>query len=103
MQGLHMRDMLGYDDDGADEYGVNDIDITRMDGETHQHQQWLSTGGSQYLHAVITEFHDIFSHSVKVNAMDVPPVDRTQWETNLNHAVSSYIYWETWRIEYLGG
>ena len=30
MQGLHMRDMLGYDDDGADEDGVNDIDITRM-------------------------------------------------------------------------
>ena len=30
MQGLHMRDMLWYDDDGADEDGVNDIDITRM-------------------------------------------------------------------------
>ena len=30
MQGLHMRDMLGYDDDGADEDGVNDIDITRI-------------------------------------------------------------------------
>ena len=30
MFGLHMRDMLGYDDDGADEDGVNDIDITRM-------------------------------------------------------------------------
>jgi len=31
MQGLHMRDMLWYDDDGAVEDGVNDIDITRMD------------------------------------------------------------------------
>ena len=31
MQGMHMRDMLRYDDDGADEDGVNDIDITRMD------------------------------------------------------------------------
>ena len=30
MQGLHMHDMLGYEDDGADEDGVNDIDITRM-------------------------------------------------------------------------
>ena len=29
MQGLHMRDMLRYDDDGADEDGVNVIDITR--------------------------------------------------------------------------
>ena len=27
MQGLHMLEMLGYDDDGADEVGVNDIDI----------------------------------------------------------------------------
>ena len=30
MQGLHMRDMLGYDDDDVDEDGVNGIDITRM-------------------------------------------------------------------------
>ena len=34
-QGLHMRDicwhMLWYDDDGAVEDGVNDIDISRMD------------------------------------------------------------------------
>ena len=30
MKGLHMRDMLGYDDDGADEDGVDDNDITRM-------------------------------------------------------------------------
>ena len=27
MQGLNMRDMLGYEDDGTDEEGVNDIDI----------------------------------------------------------------------------
>ena len=31
MQGMNMRDMLGYDDASADEDGVNDIDITRMD------------------------------------------------------------------------
>jgi hypothetical protein len=32
MQGLNMRDMLEYDDDGSDEDGVDDIDIdiTRM-------------------------------------------------------------------------
>ena len=30
MHGLYMRDVLGYDDDGADEDDVNDIDITRM-------------------------------------------------------------------------
>ena len=31
MQGLHIRDMLGYDDYGVDEDGVDNIDITRMD------------------------------------------------------------------------
>ena len=30
LQGLHMRDILGYDDDGADEDGVDDIDITHI-------------------------------------------------------------------------
>jgi len=30
MLGLHMRDMLRYDDDGAVEDGVNDIIVTRM-------------------------------------------------------------------------
>ena len=60
-----MRDMLGYDDDGVDEDGVNDIDITRM-----VHLQ-------QALHTVIREFSDIFRYSVKGKAMDVPPMEFT--------------------------
>jgi len=30
MHGLHMSEMLGYDDDGAEDEGVNDIDTTLM-------------------------------------------------------------------------
>ena len=33
LQGLHMSDILGYDDDGADEAGPNDIEISRMDAD----------------------------------------------------------------------
>ena len=88
-----MRDMLGYDDDG-----VNDIDITRMDPTITNNNYQL--GGSQHLqkalHALIAEFRDIFSCSVKGKAMDVPPmeftVDRAKWETNLNRAILTYIY-----------
>ena len=40
------------------------------------------------LNALIAEFRDIFSYSVKGKAMDVPPmeftVDRAEWENNLN-------------------
>ena len=47
MQGLHMRDMLGYDDDGADEDGVNDKDISRMDPNHGNNDYQL--GGSPHL------------------------------------------------------
>ena len=30
MHGLHMSELLGYDDDGAEDEGVNDIDTTLM-------------------------------------------------------------------------
>ena len=66
MQGLHMRDMLGYDDDGADEDGGNDIDITRMVHNDLNNDYQL--GGSVLLQtalrALIAEFSDIFSYSV---------------------------------------
>ena len=42
-----MSDMLGYDDDGADEEGVNDIDITRMDQTNLNNDYQL--GGLQHL------------------------------------------------------
>ena len=74
-----MRDMLGYDDDGADEDGVNDIDISRMDPNHGNNDYQL--GGSphlqQALHALIAEYSDIFNYSVKGKAMDVPPMEIT--------------------------
>ena len=30
MHGMHMSEMLGYDDDGADDEGINDIDTSLM-------------------------------------------------------------------------
>ena len=48
MQGLHMLEMLGYDDDGADEVGVNDIDI-------HQNSPNLVTTVTACLHALIAD------------------------------------------------
>jgi len=97
MLGLHMRDMLGYDDDGAVEDGVNDIVVTRMAPNSTNNDYQL--GGSKHLHkalhALIAEFHDIISYSVKGTARDVPPmdftVDRAQWATNLNRAPSRHI------------
>ena len=90
---LHMRDMLGYDDDGADEDGVNDIDITRMVQHNLNHDGTVQL--QQALNSMIAEFSDIFSYSVKGKAMDVPPmeftIDRSLWETNLNWAPSRHI------------
>ena len=51
MQGLHMRAMLGYDDDGADEEGVNDIDITLMVQHNLNHDYQL--GGSVQLQSAL--------------------------------------------------
>ena len=92
-----MRDMLRYDEDGADENGVNDIDISRMDPNHGNNDYQL--GGSphlqQALYALIAEYSDTFSYSVKGKALYVPPmefsVDCAQWETNLNWAPSRHI------------
>ena len=74
-----MRDMLGYDYDGADEDGVNDIDITRMVHNDLNNDYQLGGSASLHnaLHALIAEFSDIFSYSVKGKAMDVPPMEFT--------------------------
>ena len=89
MQGMHMRDMLGYDDDGADVEGINDITRIAPNSTNNDYQLGGSKHLQKALHALIAEFHDIFSYSVKDKAMDVPPiefnVDRvSQWETKLN-------------------
>ena len=70
-----MRDMLGNDDDGADEDGVNDIDITRMvhNDLNNDYQLGVSEQLKNALRALISEFSDIFSYSVKGKATDVSP------------------------------
>jgi hypothetical protein len=88
LQGLHMSQILGIDDDGADEDGPNDIDISRMNGSARNDDYTI--GGSpalqDNLHALIKEFDDIFSYSVKGRSMDVPPmeidVDKKLWEAS---------------------
>ena len=81
-----MSQILGIDDDGADEDGPNDIDISRMNGSARNDDYTI--GGSpalqDNLHALIREYDDISSYSVKGRSMDVPPmefdVDKKLWE-----------------------
>jgi len=72
MKGLHMRDMLGADDDGADDKGVNDIDITRMDQNSPNNDYKLR------------------GKAMDVTQMDFT-VDRSLWETNFSRAPSRHI------------
>ena len=76
LQGLHMSQILGIDDDGAEE-GPNDIDISRMNGSARNDDYTI--GGSpalqEDLHALIKEYDDIFSYSVKGRSMHVPPME----------------------------
>jgi hypothetical protein len=97
IQGLHISEMLGYDDDGADDQGVNDIDISLMTPEATYDDFHL--GGSpelqSKLRSLIAEFPDIFSYSVKGKAMNVPPmefkIDKERWEIPANHFPSRHI------------
>jgi len=81
-----MRKILGIDDDGADEEGLNDIDISRMNGTARNDDYTI--GGSpalqKHLHALIKEYDDIVSCSVRGKSMEVPPmefdVDKKLWE-----------------------
>ena len=47
LQGLHMSQILGIDDDGADEEGPNDLDISRMNGTARNDDYTI--GGSTHL------------------------------------------------------
>ena len=83
-----MSEMLGYDDDGAEDEGVNDIDTTLMAPNVPNKDYTL--GGTpalqSKLHTLIQQYSDIFSYSVKGKAMDVPPmeftIDHAKWEIN---------------------
>jgi hypothetical protein len=92
-----MSEMLGYDDDGAEDEGLNDIDTTLMAPNVPNKDYTL--GGTPALqakqHTLIQEYSDIFSYSVKGKAMDVPPmeftIDHSKWETNQNRAPSRHV------------
>ena len=62
-----MSQIQGIDEDGAEEEGSNDIDISRMNGTARNDDYTI--GGSlalqEKLHARIKEYGDIFSHSLK--------------------------------------
>ena len=84
-------------DDGADEDGPNDIDVSRMNGSARNDDYTI--GGSpalqENLHALRKEYDDIFSYSVKGSSMDVPSiefdVDRMLWETCAHRLASRQI------------
>ena len=67
LQGLHISELLGFEDDGVDEEGPKDIDapLRAIQGDTKDY----TMGGSEKLQAalgaLIEEYNDIFSYSVK--------------------------------------
>jgi hypothetical protein len=71
---LHISELLGFEDDGADEEGPNDIDapLRAIQRDTKDY----TMGGSEKLQAalgaLIEEYNDIFSNSFKGRSMDVP-------------------------------
>jgi hypothetical protein len=91
LQGLHMSEILGFEDDGADEEGPNDIDIQLM-GNTANEEYTM--GGSDYLQSqlrgLIEDYRDIFSYSVKGRSMEFA-VNAAGWETNTNRAASRQV------------
>ena len=103
LQGLHISELLGFEDDGADEEGPNDIDapLRAIQGDTKDY----TMGGSEKLQAalgvLIEEYNDIFSYSVKGRSMEVPPMefflDMDIWEANPSRAASRQISTEKQR------
>ena len=98
LQELHLSEILElFDDDGADEDGQNDINISRIN--TSSDNYGYTMGGSEKLQASLTdlrtEYEDIFSYSVKRRSMDVLPmefkVDKKSWESSGNRMVSRQI------------
>ena len=67
LQGLYISELLGLDEDSADEERRNDNDISLMEGSATNRDYTL--GGSESLQSnlgdLIEEYSDIFSNSVK--------------------------------------
>jgi len=77
LQGLHISELLGFEDNGADEEGPNDIDapLRVIQGDTKDYTMGGSEKLQETLGALIEEYNDIFSFSVKGCSMDVPPME----------------------------
>ena len=96
LQGLHMSKLLGFKDDGANEEGPNNIDISLMGNRFNED---YNMGGSEYLQSqlcsLIEDYRAIFSYSIKGLTMDVPPMEFTanvaRWETNTNRVASRQV------------
>ena len=91
-----MSEILEFDDDGADEDGQKDIDISRTNASSDNNDYTME--GSEKLQASLTDLikeYDIFSYSVKGRSMDVPPmefkVDEKNWESSGNRMASRQI------------
>ena len=97
LQSLHLSEMLGYEDDGADAAGHNDIDISGMlpGHPLHDCQIGSEPSLQQPIRELLTDFQDIFSCNVKGKAMDVPPmeftVDEGRWQTTPNRLPARHV------------
>ena len=77
LEGLHISELLGFEDDGADEEGPNDIDaqLKAIQNDTKDYNMGGSEKLQATLSALIEEYNDIFSYSVKGRSMDVPQME----------------------------
>ena len=83
-----MSQILGIDDNGVNKEVPNGIDISGMNGSARNDDYTIGDYPTlqEKLHALITEYGDIFCYSVKGRSVDVPPmefdVDRKLWEAS---------------------
>ena len=97
LQGLYISELLGLDEDSADEERRNDNDISLMEGSATNRDYTL--GGSESLQSnlgdLIEEYSDIFSNSGRAILHGRAPIelaiDTQGWETNPNRAASRKI------------
>ena len=74
LQGLHISELLEFEDDDADEDGPNDFEapLRAIQSDTKDYTMGSSEKLQASLGALIEEYSDIFSYSVKGRSMDVP-------------------------------
>ena len=77
IQGLHLSEVLEFDDDGADEEGKNDISRMKEGSDNKDYTMGGSEKLQNALADLITEYDDIFTSSVKDRSMDVSPMKFT--------------------------